>query len=190
MRATPPGQSSPRPEQASKLHHLTYDTTRTGCMLGSLARGDPGRRFFLLGRRGSSSTWLDMNLVFFCASAGTHGLKLKPGLGVHCGCLGGGETMPVIGMEGNGSRMLIVFHMLLLLFSSRALIDVRAVLRNPSKAPRGLSHKPRDVQTRLVLRSCHVPPGLLACSPGGGAHNPWWRCLVSLVLQSQLRQAA
>ena len=28
------------------LQHLTYDTTRAGCMLGSLARGDPGRRFF------------------------------------------------------------------------------------------------------------------------------------------------
>jgi len=188
MSATPPGQSSPRPEHASKLHHLTYDTTRTGCMLGSLARGDPGRRFFLLGRRGSSSTWMDMNLVFFCASAGTHGLKLKPGFGVHCGCLGRGETMPVVGVEGNGSRMLIVFHMLLLLFSSRALIDVRAVLRDPSKAAcltnPVTSRQGSYCDLVMCRRAC-----LLAC-PAVAPIILGGVVLLSLVLQSQLRQAA
>jgi hypothetical protein len=41
---------------------------------------------------------------------------------VHCGCLGGGETMPVVRMEGNGSQMLIMSKLLFELFSSRAVL--------------------------------------------------------------------
>lgn len=140
MRATPPGQSSPRPEHAPKLQHLTYDTTRTGCMLGSLARGDPGRRFFLLGRRGSSCICGHESRLLVRLRGDA---RVEARLRAHCGCLGGGETMSVVEVQGNGSQMLIVFHMLLLLFSSRALlIDVRAVLRDPSKALAGCAHNP------------------------------------------------
>lgn len=52
------------------------------------------------------------------------GARVVERMMVHCGCLGGGETMPVVGlreMEGNGSRMLIMSKPVLL-FSSRVLL--------------------------------------------------------------------
>ena len=52
-------------------------------------------------------------------------------LRAHCGCLGGGETMPVDGMEGNVANVDRVPCVVILVTS---VVDVRTVLRDPSQA--------------------------------------------------------
>ena len=71
-------------------------------MLGSLARGDPGRRYFFLLALLARATRVFLVCMQIVRLRGDTRVEMRTqarqALRVHCGCLSGGETMPVDGV--------------------------------------------------------------------------------------------